>query len=315
MQAKKVTAVQILRGSAHPNVPVRALGVNLAKGTIYSGSHCGTIAEFDWNKAWEQTATVPCECEVKALLVEPPFLICGLNSGVVRVWNLQAGTQPQDLLLHRGPVLALASGSGLLFTGGELDPQHVLGVWRLDAATNQFVQAGALQHPGSIKCLLSFDSLLFAGGFDGHVRVWDVTTAQPVRQLEGHTECVMAMIQTEIAGKNYLISGSLDASIIAWDPSALKTGGELILKNHTPIQPNQGVLSLCCFQGRTEMLLVSSHNDQTLKMLSLPGFERRGVLRDHTSSVMVMAPGPPNTFFSADEGGTIAAWQDESEDS
>ncbi len=46
---------------------VRALGVNLAKGTIYSGSHCGTIAEFDWNKAWEQTATVPCECEVSPL--------------------------------------------------------------------------------------------------------------------------------------------------------------------------------------------------------------------------------------------------------
>ena len=48
---------------------VRALGVNLAKGTIYSGSHCGTIAEFDWNKAWEQTATVPCECEVSPLRV------------------------------------------------------------------------------------------------------------------------------------------------------------------------------------------------------------------------------------------------------
>jgi hypothetical protein len=38
------------------------------------------------------------------------------------------------------------------------------------------------------------------------------------------------------------------------------------------------------------------------------GFEPRGILRDHKTDVMVMAPGPPNTFFSADEGGTIAAW-------
>ena len=62
-----------------------------------------------------------------------------------------------------------------------------------------------------------------AGSLDTVVRIWDVTTAQLVERLRGHSDSVYSVAFTP-DGKG-LVSGSLDKTLKYWDISDLVVGG------------------------------------------------------------------------------------------
>ena len=61
-----------------------------------------------------------------------------------------------------------------------------------------------------------------AGSLDTVVRIWDVTTAQLVERLRGHSDSVYSVAFTP-DGKG-LVSGSLDKTLKYWDVSDLVVG-------------------------------------------------------------------------------------------
>ncbi|KAF2182713.1 WD domain-containing protein [Zopfia rhizophila CBS 207.26] len=78
---------------------------------------------------------------------------------------------------------------------------------------------------------------IFAGCWDKSVWSWLVSTRKPGRRFQGHSDFVKAILTFPLQGREILVSGSADASIIVWDAS---TGEKLhTLKGHT-----RGVLTL-----------------------------------------------------------------------
>ncbi|KAF1965876.1 WD domain-containing protein [Bimuria novae-zelandiae CBS 107.79] len=78
---------------------------------------------------------------------------------------------------------------------------------------------------------------LFAGCWDKSVWSWDVKSRKPGRRFSGHADFVKAVLMVTVQGRELLLSGSQDATIIVWDAA---TGEKLhTLKGHT-----RGVLAL-----------------------------------------------------------------------
>eukprot|EP00667_Euglena_gracilis_P002773 EG_transcript_2779 len=68
-------------------------------------------------------------------------------------------------------------------------------------------------HTASIRTILLDGDLVYSGSDDCMVIVWDLVTRQQVRYLQGHTMGVSALLRTQ----NYLWSGSDDCTIKVWD--------------------------------------------------------------------------------------------------
>ena len=72
-------------------------------------------------------------------------------------------------------------------------------------------------------------NILFTGGRDSAVRVWDIRTKAQIHVLSGHKHTVCTVASQRFAPQ--LISGSMDRTIRTWD---LRSGGKTlsVLTNH-----------------------------------------------------------------------------------
>ena len=66
---------------------------------------------------------------------------------------------------------------------------------------------------GALYCLAERDGLLFSGGYDQLVRVWDYRMMRCINELAGHTGAV----RTLAVHNNRLLSGSIDGTVRLWD--------------------------------------------------------------------------------------------------
>jgi WD40 repeat protein len=78
---------------------------------------------------------------------------------------------------------------------------------------------------------------LFAGCWDKTIWSWDVKSRRPGQRFRGHADFVKAVLVFTLQGRELLVSGSQDATMIIWDAA---TGQRLhTLKGHT-----RGILAL-----------------------------------------------------------------------
>ena len=84
-------------------------------------------------------------------------------------------------------------------------------------------------------------SRIVSGAVDKTSRVWDATTGELIRKLEGHSEGVRSIAFS--ADGSRIVSGSLDKTSRVWDA----TTGELI---HTLEGHAQWRGHVCCLQRR-----------------------------------------------------------------
>ena len=77
---------------------------------------------------------------------------------------------------------------------------------------------------GSISCiaLSGNGDLIVSGSHDQSVHVWDAKTGEQLRELQGHTGCVISVAISPDG--NQIVSGSHDLSVRVWDA---KTGEQL----------------------------------------------------------------------------------------
>ncbi len=92
-------------------------------------------------------------------------------------------------------------------------------------------------HSGSVRAVactgLDGRPVAVTGSDDATVRVWDLSTGQPVGQpLTGHTDPVRAVACTGLDGRPVAITGSEDATVRVWDLSTGQPVGQP-LTGHT----------------------------------------------------------------------------------
>ena len=70
-------------------------------------------------------------------------------------------------------------------------------------------------HTDFVKSILLVGKFLFSGSADAHIRQWDTTTGECVRDLKAHTRSVECLAISEDGKK--LFSASSDRTIRQWD--------------------------------------------------------------------------------------------------
>ncbi|KAF2710819.1 WD40 repeat-like protein [Pleomassaria siparia CBS 279.74] len=105
---------------------------------------------------------------------------------------------------------------------------------------------------------------IFAGCWDKSVWSWSSTTRRPGRRFQGHSDFVKAVLVFTLQGKEILVSGSADATIIVWDAA---TGQKIhTLKGHT-----RGILTLAIdpadYQdNKDSVTLLSAGSDREVRL-------------------------------------------------
>jgi serine/threonine protein kinase len=143
-------------------------------------------------------------------------------------------------------------------------------------------------HQGAAECvrILGDGKRLITSGDDGAVRIWDLDTGRPVKQLDGHTEMVRC-VGLVPKDPRLILTASRDSTVRLWD---VDTGAELHrFEGHTQQvwwvdAAADGKRMLTCGQDQTirlwdidsgvEIRQLLGHTDQVTSVAFLPNGKR-----------------------------------------
>ena len=149
------------------------------------------------------------------------------------------------------------------------------------------MQTGSSNH----SVALSADGTrIVSGSSDESVRVWDASTGNELRVLDGHTKRVNS-VAFSVDGTR-IVSGSSDESVRVWDAS---TGDELrVLNGHTDI-----VNSVAFSADGTR--IVSGSSDQSVRLWDASTRDEPEVVNFHTRSANSIISQIDSTHRTSDE--------------
>ena len=163
---------------------------------------------------------------VTSLLFSPDgrTLAAGSSSGRIRLWDVASSTSAAAIgFSHQAGVRAMSfSPDGSILASGA---GSRVNLW--DVAGNASVR---IPRSGGIGDIVysSGGTFLAAGGQDGRVRLWEVTTGETLATLEVHGHIVSRLILSP--GGAVLASSSQDGTMLLWDiPSILPRPGALTM--------------------------------------------------------------------------------------
>ncbi|XP_072961667.1 zinc finger CCCH domain-containing protein 17-like [Typha angustifolia] len=272
-------------------------GIALPSGSdkMYSGSKDESVRVWDCQTG-QCVAVVNVGGEVGCMINEGPWIFTGVPNAV-KAWNTQTAT---DLSLSgpNGQVYALVVGNGMLFAG--IQDGRIL-AWKFSAAGNCFEPVTSLLgHQLAVVSLVVGAMRLYSGSMDHTIRVWDLTSLQCIQTLSGHTSVVMSVLCWD----QFLLSCSLDKTIKVW--VSTDTGQLEVTYTHNE---GHGVLTLCgMHDAQAKPVLLSSCNDNTVRLYDLPSFSERGKIfsKEEVRSIQV---GPGGLFFTGEGTGELKVWK------
>ena len=141
-------------------------------------------------------------------------------------------------------------------------------------------------------------SLLFSGGYDCAIRVWDIKSAQCTHTLKGHTDSIFSLL---LLPDGRLISGSSDKSIKVWNLKTRKC--EATLTGHLG-----GILAMVWVQALG--VVVSASIDHTLKVWAMRDRDMKCemTLIGHALPVSSLVVLDDNRVVSASHDKTLRVW-------
>ena len=230
----------------------------------------------------------------------------------VRLWDPTRGRQVRDLTGHTGGVTAVAfSSDGKLLASASHDA--TVRLWNTDGQLvrsiavpeEPYPEKDSLDHKkgihfgGVLAVAFSPDGQwLASGGFDGFVRLWDVSTGKALHAMPGHGREVTSVVFSR-AGK-VLASGSRDHTVRLWDPTS---GKEL-----QPQDGHHGPLQAIAISPDCK-LAAAVCQDRSIHLWSLDNGQRKHILRGHTEFVYSVAfAADGRTLASASADKTIRIW-------
>lgn len=160
-------------------------------------------------------------------------LASGGRDGHIRVWDVESG-QPQRTLPGRFRAIdsVTFSPDGRLLAAGTVEEDRpdtedmreiaALRVWTLVGEENARLLAHATSYRFAALEFTADSRAIIAGGTNGGIRVWDLTTGNLQRRLGWHDASVSSL--TLSAAGHALASGGNDRTVRLWDvPSARQT--------------------------------------------------------------------------------------------
>lgn len=270
------------------------------------------------------------------VFLDEETLVTGSSDRAVRVWDPKDGRAIADLRGHREAVLCICAGSGRTLVSGSAD--GFISKWNLSINCREsdqrvseraitgvaflagdrvlcssadggvrlwdWARACAIQtYAGHEREALSVaadaqEDLVVSGGADCTLRVWRLTTGQPLRVCEGHSGRVN---DAEITTRGTILSASWDQTLGVWDPGSAsyvhqETGHRGWWVRGLSVLPD----------GRR---LLSASSDQTVRLWDLETGTCLAVLKGHRGKVNhVAARSDGVTALSASADGKILLW-------
>lgn len=144
------------------------------------------------------------------------MLLVSSWDGTVRLYDTQQNVFKEQYIHRAGVLDCTSSGRSHAYSGG-MDRRVVMHEW----TTQTDILLGT--HEKAVRCVEYAQSqgLLFSGGWDGAVQVWDVNTCQSIKTLS-----LPDRVYTMDVSANKLIVGCANRQIWVWDLANLSTPAE-----------------------------------------------------------------------------------------
>ncbi|CAF0839035.1 unnamed protein product [Brachionus calyciflorus] len=228
-------------------------------------------------------------------------LIGGSEDGTITIWDLSIGNSIiKSFKAHDGPVLTLAS-----LRNKQIASSSTNGIIKIWNSNDDSLVKTLIGHTDSVKSLISlFYGDLVSASMDKVVKYWsdwglswgdyDRNVWNLRANFRGHKDYIETAVESY--DKNYIVSGSADGSIIAWNP---KTDFTITLRGHT-----KGIRSLIALPNN---LIASGSYDNSIKIWSLNGSLIK-TLYGHTDYINDLTLLSNGNILSTSNDKTIKIW-------
>ena len=267
------------------------------------------------------------------------LIASGSYDGTVKIWDITK-EEKDSLIMSKnaiGSVFCLLEFEPGFLLGGT--SQNMVNLWDLNDKGEEYIH-NFYQHYLWVNALVKCDKNHFASASnDSKIIIWDYKNRVYKRTLEGHNDCIMAMIMLR---SGYLCSASSDEDIRIWDwkkaiclnyfrphPKYVKcllelrnenliTGSEdntiRIWKkeseNYEIIKVLKGhelpVRTLCYI---SENYFASGSFDDKIKIWDLKNYKEVQTLKGHTSNVICVIKYNEDMLISCSSDKTIRIWE------
>jgi GTPase SAR1 family protein len=262
-----------------------------------SGSGDGLIRLWDLETGTELRQFIGRKEAITSLAVLPHGLRALSGGSDTRLWELETGTE-----LHRfeGPSYWVSSLAVLPDGRREVSgcDDGILRLWDLEAGTELRRFRG---HSGEVTSVAVHPNgrLALSGGRDGTMRLWDLETGVEVRRFKGHEGALLSV--AGLPDGRRAISGSDDSTMRLWN---LETGTELRrFRGH-----GGAVISLAVLPDGRRAL--SGSTDCTVRMWGLESGAELRRFEGHTGSIVCIAVLPDGRqALSGSHDHTLRLWE------
>ncbi|MBN2269054.1 MAG: protein kinase [Sedimentisphaerales bacterium] len=221
----------------------------------------------------------------------------GALDGMIKLWDLEAGTELATLRGHTNPVYSIAySPDGKLVASGGSD--RTIRIWDIPKGDEVTTLHGS-QKGWNLAVAFSPDgNRLASGGNDEKIRIWDLSKGEEVITLGGQQGKILS-IAFSPDGKQ-IASGADDQMVTIWDT----TSGEkaTVLRGH-----NESVTSVKF--SPDGKYIASGSWDRTVRVWNASTGAELKALRGHTKVVASVAYDPSGKYIvSSSLDNTIKLW-------
>ena len=222
------------------------------------------------------------------------YIATGSYDYSIKIWDITK--DPDDSLI------ATRHSEGFIFCLLELKPNELLAGNSLNAIDvfdlndhSDEIKERLFEHSLWISALVKCDENNFASASnDARIVIWDSNSKKKLRELTGHTDCILTMILLE---DGRLCTGSADNNIIIWD---WKNKRSLYrFKAH-----NNWVKTICQFN---DQILLTGSDDHKIKIWNM-NLVLLDELKEHEHSVRALCKIDDNFFASGSFDSTIKIW-------
>jgi WD40 repeat protein len=249
--------------------PVVAMSFTPNGSRILTASVDKTVRIWDASRLELEQTLGPHASSVVSLTIAPDgrSLFAGTLDGRIKAWDLPTMHVTQTLDAHPGrPIEVGLVASGLLsgqFSGS------ISGV-------ASWIISGGL--PGALALAYLPEGRVISVGGDKSIKFWDVTNAQLLRTIAGHSDAITSVAFSPDG--RHLVSGSADTTVRIWN--AVRGELERTLEGHTDAVTSVAVSP----DGRR---IASASLDNTVRLWSIGTGKVEGTLEGHSDPVMSVA--------------------------